>query len=289
MTPPHLPAQPGSAIQLAPAARRVVVVSEDDAAGPAHSSSGAAIVAGGLAGAAVGGPFGAIVGAIIGAAAGSDDDTGMWRLGLTEARSHFAFPPGHPSPGEAYALHPHVSYYYLPLGSFHRYLREAKQAEFMKVLAALGATQARVKVLQSEEKSTGGSIRGSVPLYSVSAEGKAETTSAHKSEWTETFEPRALPHVPDNCIWLAHEPSWLGLVERRIQYRTTQASARFEYVDDFDVTASVAAKVKGIGGKISGSFQECERIAWELEVQFLSEEELRLRMPPPPKPWWKPW
>lgn len=247
--------------------RAILIVVPDDKL--EDGSSGAGAFVGGVIGFFIAGPVGAIVGAGLGGAASSGPaKKGIARVAVSDARSNLQFPPSHPVPDQAYGMHPFVPHRYIPLGKFHQILREEKKAELMRLLAALGATRVRGRVVHvAKDTATGSaSVAGSVVQASLESHGKRG--SRHEVQFDERYNPRGLPRVPPDLVWIEHEPSWQGLAARRLEQGTQNVSARLEYEDDFGVTAELVAKVSSLGGSIAGGFANFEQTVWEVEAAF---------------------
>ncbi|MEP7121349.1 MAG: hypothetical protein ABJE95_10585 [Byssovorax sp.] len=169
-------------------------------------------------------------------------------------------------------------------------MREAKHAELLCLAVALGATRVRAQIAQVAVSSSKAGIELQVEEVTGKIESEHRSSASHRVVFDESYQPRHAPHVPGGLFWLPHEPTWQGLVERRMQYGTLSTTARLEYVNDYGINAALAARVAGIGGTISGGFSELEAISWDVNITFAPLPTTTAAAPElARKAWWKLW
>ncbi len=186
------------------------------------------------------------------------------------AERELHFLPGHPQMDHAYAMHPLDSVRYLPFAQFHEVLFAQKVAEFVTLLAGLGATQITVRAARGFRESAALNTAIHAPWNAVSgADGASRVhTFVQRIELEERLIPRKDPEIPSGLLWFAHEPTWQALARRRLEYATDHCVAELAYDEDFGVDGGLALALERIGVRLGGSFRSFERTRWEFEVTF---------------------
>jgi len=183
----------------------------------------------------------------------------------------FSFPPGHPRSGTAYRLHPLAGYadesknkLYIPHESFDELLFEEREAELIKLLVKLGATQISIKHMHclNTASDTSGSVEAGNNIVegSVSA-GVKKTNSSHRS-WDREFllNPRQenIKKIDDReYAWLKFEPNWQTILIAREFGGCTKASLELKEKTAFSSksAASLGVKFPTLNGSVSGDIE----------------------------------
>jgi hypothetical protein len=86
--------------------------------------------------------------------------------------------------------------------------------------------------------------------------------------FSQRLEPFGKPSVPDNLVWLPHEPLWQEIVDARLNSRLRSFDMGVSSVDDYGVTANLKAKIAKSGLEAGGSFVEHRATLWRLKGTF---------------------
>lgn len=188
-------------------------------------------------------------------------------VGISEA-GQLIFPPGHPSIGSVYGMHPTNNKMYYPVVDFHRMNFESKYAEAIRLLASLGANKITVRHVQGWKLdfSLSANVSGS------EAEGGAEVGKEKASEssvYTEIdYEGHSNPQVPEDLHWYHYEPIWIAVAEGRIRDNMKNFKLMVSYNDDYGISSSLNANILQLGFKSSGKFTEQVNTTWSVEGAF---------------------
>lgn len=149
------------------------------------------------------------------------------------------FPPGHPRVGSSYRQHPLAnrgsedkSNLYIPEDKFDELLFEEREAELIRLLVNLGATNISISEHSDEDyrSSSNGEAGTKTPAL-----GGGASISSEKSKMTSGVRQREFvlnPVKPENPVkinqeeyaWAKFEPSWQSLMFSREVGRCTKAS-----------------------------------------------------------------
>jgi hypothetical protein len=177
-------------------------------------------------------------------------------------------PPGHPREGVLYAGHPSTPRRYLPISKFHQLTFEDKFAEALRILMHLGAHEIDVKHERGWDRGFASEIDAGIPPKSgdVSLEGDLE--SEKEAVYHAELAGHENPVLPDDLVWLPHEPTWQTVVEGRKNFGLEEFSLTLQYTDDYDIDAKLAADAENAGFSLSGSFEKHQSTVWEIEGKF---------------------
>lgn len=182
-------------------------------------------------------------------------------------------PPGHPQRETVYEAHPLASRTYYPLNRFHPLLFENKVAEAIRLLAALGASEIDVNF----ETGYTTEIRREAVLGAARA-GRGDTTTldsdagGYQGSYRFRLSPKRgevkVPYVPDDLVWLEHEPGWQSIADARLNSGLDRFEIQVTTTDDYGITQDVSAALKKLKLKGGGSFQQHLRTSWVLTGSF---------------------
>lgn len=181
------------------------------------------------------------------------------------------FPIGHPRLDVVYAGHPADWRIYVPMADFHRFLFEHKVAEAQRLLRSLGATSITVEHIEGWDQSVGISANVGVP----SAESTGITASGgrllgHERSVMATMDldPTEPPSVPDNLVWMPHEPLWQEIAEARIRSGLKSFTLDVRSTDDYGINASLKVAVNKAGLDVGGDFRQHKSTIWRMAGTF---------------------
>lgn len=179
------------------------------------------------------------------------------------------FPVGHPRDGVVYVGHPSVPNVYYPMADFHKAMFEHKLCEAVRLLMNLGATKIEVEHINGWDETF--SVNLAVPLASTGTIGghggghsKGQTRLLYRAELSGTTNPT----IPVDMVWYNHEPTWQVISEGRTKHGLEQFSIDLKYVDDFGVSAGLAAKIEKSGLDVGGKFQDHQSTHWRIKGHF---------------------
>lgn len=188
---------------------------------------------------------------------------------LEHAIQELQFPPGHPLLDHAYVGHPLEAARYLPFASFHRLLFEQKVNELVTLLASLGAEHLRVHFNEGYDRAAGVNFGVNIPgKPSVEAKGGASQSVDRHAIFEETYSPHGDPVIPSGLVWYEHEPSWLALARRRMQFKTKTFNVELVYSEDYGISAELHVGLEKLGIKFGGNYQRFETTRWDFEGTF---------------------
>lgn len=177
----------------------------------------------------------------------------------------YQFPPGHPSVGQSYKLHPLAELpgsgkagVYIPQESYDETLLEEREAELLRLLVELGATKVTIA-----EKLTGkmaSNLSGDLGVDVTGVAGaniKAASSSNMVSDsfGTREFELVGKPWQRGDKLdrskfgWLAFEPSWGAMIVAREVGECTKAAIEIKeetvFANEKRIYMEVKAKLTG--------------------------------------------
>jgi len=195
----------------------------------------------------------------------------MTPLTLSEAKL-LSFPPGHPMPKVVYCRHPANASLYYPLASFHRHVFEHKFAEAVKLLGVLGAREISVKHLKGWSRDFAAEISSPIPTSSAPAQ-VGVTASAHSESgesvlFKATLKGSDNPRLIESPTWLPHESMWQTIADLRIECGLQEFSLSLNYEEDYQVNASLNAKIKDLGFDVGGKFEDHVSTIWTMNGIF---------------------
>jgi hypothetical protein len=199
-------------------------------------------------------------------------DTSVVHLTVNEAATWFAFPPGHPVIGTAYACSDLEPRLYVPLASFHEFMWQHKMSAFTTLCSRLGAK--RVIVLYAEEDGKDVTVSIEAVGGIASAEGDSNNTRKVGAQiYGEFGEPDSAP-VKTETGWIVTEPTWLAMQEERLEGNLLRRKAEIHYVDDMGIRANLATVIGAAKAEIGGKFKEFHRKKWVFDVEFWPKTKL---------------
>jgi hypothetical protein len=74
--------------------------------------------------------------------------------------------------------------------------------------------------------------------------------------------------VPDDLVWLPHEPLWREVAQARLESGLDSFALDVRSTDDYGVNASLKALVAKAGLEAGGSFIEHRNTVWRLQGAF---------------------
>ena len=183
----------------------------------------------------------------------------------------FTLPPGHPRADVLYVAHPRDELVYIPAGDFHRFAFEQKFSEAVRLLMHLGATEIKVHRKKGWGSEFAAHISASLPMADTNVDGGAGRKKAKGGEllYEAALDGTDSPALPeDDLIWYPYEPTWENMAEGRLKFGLKSFSLMIHYTDDYGVNADLAAKAKGAGVNLAGSFESHEETIWRISGTF---------------------
>jgi hypothetical protein len=194
-----------------------------------------------------------------------------WIASLDSARRELELPPGHPLVDQVYAAHPLQARRYLPVAQFHRAIFEEKVHEFMRLLAALGATRIRYTCAEGFRRSQQAKVSLEIPLGPKVGPALGQSDGrTQEAFFEEVYEVRRPPFIPDDLVWFGHELSWRELARRRLEVGTRSFRASLLHEDSYGIERSVLLGIEDIGVELGARFEEFRVSRWEFEGEFAS-------------------
>ncbi len=198
-----------------------------------------------------------------------DSGVNVLLIGRSEAQA-LTFPPGHPRDSVLYVGHPTNPTVYYTMAEFHRLTFEHKFSEAVELLMALGATEITVQHVSGWSKEF--SSKMNIPLGTTDLEAGANAggSSGKGSELLlhATLAGTNSPCIPDNLVWLPHEPTWQTIAKGRINYGLLNFSLSVRYEDDFGVNAGLKVTASKVGFDLGGKFEDHQSTVWSITGKF---------------------
>jgi hypothetical protein len=181
------------------------------------------------------------------------------------------FPVGHPLSKVVYVGHPIDPVMYMPMAKFHAFLFEHKVAEALRLIRSLNADTVDVIRVEGWDSSVGISLAAPVPgaeQVQVGATAGFERAQGNSVMARMQLKPSGNPSIPDNLVWLPHEPLWQEVVDARLTSGLRSFTLDVKSFDDYGVNARLNAQIAKCGLEAGGSFvQHCATL-WRLEGTF---------------------
>jgi hypothetical protein len=180
-------------------------------------------------------------------------------------------PVGHPRSKVVYVGHPIDPVTYIPMAHFHTFLFEHKVAEALRLMRSLGADSVDVIRVEGWDRSAGIALAAPPPSakqVQVGASAGFERGQGHSVMTRMRLKPQGPPCVPDDLVWLPHEPLWQEVADARLTSGLTSFVLDVRSFDDYGVNASLKALVAKSGLEAGGSFVEHRATLWRLEGTF---------------------
>ncbi len=189
----------------------------------------------------------------------------------TSEAAALRFPVGHPRRKVVYVGHPIDPVMYMPIAQFHTFLFQHKVAEALRLIRSLGADS--VDVIRVEGWDLGVGIDLSMPLpgaeqVQVGANAGVQRSQGDSVMISMRLKPSGEASVPDNLVWLPHEPFWQEVVDARLTSGLLSFDVDVRSLDDYGVTANLKAKIAKSGLEAGGSFVEHRATWWRLKGTF---------------------
>jgi hypothetical protein len=211
--------------------------------------------------------FGGIVLAVVGGSAieslralgkRSSIDDRLRVVTMSEA-AVLRFPVGHPRGRVVYVGHPVDPVTYYPMARFHTFLFEQKVAEALRLIRSLGADT--VDVMR---------VEGWGSLFPGLKQVDVGDSPSQGNQIMERMrlKPSGIPAVPDDLVWLPHEPLWQTVVDARLNSGLTSFVFDVRSFDDYGVNARLVALIAKSGLEAGGPFVEHRMTVWRLQGTF---------------------
>jgi hypothetical protein len=181
------------------------------------------------------------------------------------------FPVGHPRGKVAYIGHPVDSKVYIPVADFHRFLFEHKVAEALRLIRCLGAVTVDVVRIEGWDQSVGVELGMTVPdkvEADIGAGAGKERAASRSILSTMRLKPTQAPWLPDDLVWLPHEPLWQEVASARLESGLDSFGLDVRSTDDYGVNTGLKALVAKAGLEAGGSFVEHRKTIWRLQGTF---------------------
>jgi hypothetical protein len=142
----------------------------------------------------------------------------------------------------------------------------------MGLMRALGASKIEVRAEFSEESKTAAHAVLDTAAQTVKANGKHTQTESGRVESTYECDGSNTPHVPENLVWLAVEPTWRELVVGRLSgtNRIRSFTVLIHLDEGYGLSAELAGTAHkqkiGLGGEMSRAIQQ----VWRMTAAFPS-------------------
>lgn len=139
------------------------------------------------------------------------------------------FPMGHPVAKQLYVCHPFCQNKFIPYDNYELEFIEDRIREFCEIAQCLGASSIKIEAINEESKDNKSDVDGSIGInggnraYSgnINVHGKSSENIVdqlrNSMEFEQSFSTPVTPHIPENTVWLAKEPSWQRLIQQRMQ------------------------------------------------------------------------
>lgn len=150
-------------------------------------------------------------------------------------------PGGYPVNRRLYICHPYIDHTYIPFQDYELEFVDEKLREFCYLMQCIGATEVTIESINGKSKSdylkktklgsesSDFQGKGKTPMTSGSVDVEKTTNYYRENEssmdesltrffaQSQTFKPKDFPYIPEKLVWYPNEPSWIRLVEQRIQ------------------------------------------------------------------------
>ncbi|MGF6872212.1 hypothetical protein [Paraburkholderia sp. MM5477-R1] len=209
-----------------------------------------------------------------------------WSLKMVE-EADLIFPPGHPQIGMLYRRHPLAGVkstnklrVYIPAERYDEILLEEREAELLRLLVHLGATQISItkKRRTTNLSKLSATLSASVPAANgeIAADGTTKKTTDDNQ--TRVFELAGKTWHHGEAVdrssfaWASFEPSWDALIVAREIGGCTQADLEVREITTFSsdrsVTAQIAANVAKANAGVANSSTSEEENIYLIRAQF---------------------
>ena len=189
----------------------------------------------------------------------------------TSEAAGLLFPVGHPRRKVVYVGHPVDPLTYIPLAQFHTFLFEHKVAEALRLIRALGANSVDVVRVEGWDRNIGIALTIPTPRVEqlqIGANVGVERGQGYSVMTRMQLKPSGPPRVPDDLVWLPHEPLWKEVVDARLTSGLTSFVLDVRSSDDYGVNVSLKALIAKSGFEAGGSFVEHRATLWRLQGTF---------------------
>jgi hypothetical protein len=205
------------------------------------------------------------------------------RLSFEEARkSGRRFPPGHPLPGRFYRQHPLAASrpdktsVFIPIEMFDDLLLREREAELIRVLTDLGASEVTIVEDESNtaaasasakvEATVGGGVKAGLSGESSSSDSRVRIFKFVGRPWSEGFEFDSSPFG-----WLDFEPSWDAIAYARVRGGCTEATIRLTRETSFSLGAKLGVtglveRLAAVSAEVEG--RRTKAAEYSVRVQF---------------------
>lgn len=189
-----------------------------------------------------------------------------------DIKGHFKFPPQHPIINAAYAMSDILPNQYVPLASFHEYMRHAKHADFIELAACLGAKEIHLEYAEIDNKALDLKADSTVPIklsaLNIGINGCAKSSHNVSSLLAFAFPQKNSQLKPYSSPWMNTEPTWVSMDKLRRNHFLESYSAEFSYSDEMGITPTLSAGLNKIGVNIGGKFSKMHSIKLNYRVVF---------------------
>jgi hypothetical protein len=192
---------------------------------------------------------------------------------VLDDNTRLKFQVGHPLKNTVYVAHPVMKGTYFPFANFHRLTFEHKWSEAIRLLGYLRATEIKVIHKTGWKRNIAANMNVDFPFDGVPVDSKVNYESKENSTSDiigEFYLPNnnGVPKLPGNLVWYHHEETWKEIAELRLYSNLNHFSLELNYKDDFNVNASISAKVQEYGLGLGGNFEKYESTSWILKGKF---------------------
>lgn len=189
---------------------------------------------------------------------------------ISDAAAAFSFPPGHPYIGQWYLQHPLDPNRYVQFDRYVRDIYTEKVDEFLRILGELSVRRIRGTCLRGVD--VFGSLKGEVKVEGRPVVGSVGGSSREGRgiQIDEHYNPSHAPRNPagPEFRWLRHEPSWAGLIDRRLNHGLQKTYLRFEHKAMAGLGVDVAAAVAEESMRAGIDARYLDNTVWEFELDF---------------------
>jgi hypothetical protein len=206
-----------------------------------------------------------------GATGGTQKVDHFVRISADVAERIFRFPAGHPRYDMVYVGHPLRPTEYVPIATFHRRIFEDKFNELITLLSSLGATKMSISYVSDRKRRRKADASLNLVeglLTGIKGSVKVDTHSSSEGKFDADFTPVGAPSIPEDLVWLVHEPTWQSVADTRLDAGLTKIDVALRYEDDFGIDAKLAVGLEKFGLSIGGEFTEFERAVWTFHGTF---------------------
>ena len=181
--------------------------------------------------------------------------------------SELYFPLGTNGNKVLFRGHPYDEARYLPAADYNPYIFKDKIAELARVLISAGATSFTISANTESTAEMTLDASGSVEA-TVNGSFKAARKGATKVLWTYEGNGERVGALPDRLMWFNHEKDWQVIWDAAVHHRARSHSIEVFQNTNHELSGNLAAKFKGAGFQLGGSFRDTGSSNIKIDARF---------------------